>query len=132
MIKKFLVSVMLASSSFTFAQQPSLPVPTSTLPTPTPGQVVEQKPQVIPAAPQLAATGFILVDATTGNIVAESNSEQRLPPASLTKMMSSYLVVDEIEKGRISEDAMVNISVKASKMGGSRMNVREGTKVSVI
>lgn len=132
MIKKFLVSVMLASSSFTFAQQPAAPVPTSTLPTPTPGQVVAPKPQVIPAAPQLAATGFILVDATTGSIVAESNSEQRLPPASLTKMMSSYLVVDEIEKGRISEDAMVNISVKAWKMGGSRMYVKEGTQVSVI
>jgi D-alanyl-D-alanine carboxypeptidase (penicillin-binding protein 5/6) len=47
-------------------------------------------------------------------------------------MMSSYLVVDEIEKGRITEDAMVNISVKAWKMGGSRMYVKEGTQVSVI
>jgi len=46
--------------------------------------------------------------------------------------MSSYLVVDEIEKGRITEDAMVNISVKAWKMGGSRMYVKEGTQVSVI
>jgi D-alanyl-D-alanine carboxypeptidase (penicillin-binding protein 5/6) len=132
MIKKLLASVLLVSSGLTFAQQPAAPVPSATLPTPTPGQVVEQKPVVIPAAPQLAATGFILVDATTGSIVAESNSEQRLPPASLTKMMSSYLVVDEIEKGRITEDAMVNISVKAWKMGGSRMYVKEGTQVSVI
>jgi serine-type D-Ala-D-Ala carboxypeptidase (penicillin-binding protein 5/6) len=133
MIKKLFASVLLASSSLTFAQQPAAPAPTNTLPTPpTPGQVVEQKPLVIPAAPQLAASGFILVDATTGSIVAESNSEQRLPPASLTKMMSSYLVVDEIEKGRITEDAMVNISVKAWKMGGSRMYVKEGTQVSVI
>lgn len=126
MIKKVFASMLLVSSSLSFAQLPT------TLPSPTPGQVVEQKPLVIPAAPQLAATGYILVDATTGNIVAESNSEQRLPPASLTKMMSSYLVVDEIEKGRITEDAMVNISVKAWKMGGSRMYVREGTQVSVI
>jgi len=132
MIKKIFASLLLASSSITFAQQPAAPVPSATLPTPTPGQVVEQKPVVIPSAPQLAATGFILVDATTGSIVAESNSEQRLPPASLTKMMSSYLVVDEIEKGRITEDAMVNISVKAWKMGGSRMYVKEGTQVSVI
>jgi len=132
MIKKLFASVLLASSSLTFAQQPAAPAPTTALPTPTPGQVVEQKPLVIPAAPQLAASGFILVDATTGSIVAESNSEQRLPPASLTKMMSSYLVVDEIEKGRITEDAMVNISVKAWKMGGSRMYVKEGTQVSVI
>lgn len=132
MIKKLFASALLVSSSITFAQQPAAPVPSATLPTPTPGQVVEQKPVVIPSAPQLAATGFILVDATTGSIVAESNSEQRLPPASLTKMMSSYLVVDEIEKGRITEDAMVNISVKAWKMGGSRMYVKEGTQVSVI
>ena len=132
MIKKLFVSILLASSSLSFAQQPTTSVPSATLPTPTPGQVVEQKPVVIPSAPQLAATGFILVDATTGSIVAENNAEQRLPPASLTKMMSSYLVVDEIEKGRITEDAMVNISVKAWKMGGSRMYVKEGTQVSVI
>lgn len=132
MIKNVFASVLLVSSSLLFAQQPTTSIPSATLPTPTPGQVVEQKPMVIPAAPQLAATGFILVDATTGNIVAESNSEQRLPPASLTKMMTSYLVVDEIEKGRITEDAMVNISVKAWKMGGSRMYIREGTQVSVI
>jgi len=132
MIKKIFASVLLASSSLTFAQQPAAPAPTTTLPTPTPVLLVEQKPVVIPAAPQLAASGFILVDATTGSIVAEGNSEQRLPPASLTKMMSSYLVVDEIEKGRVTEDAMVNISVKAWKMGGSRMYVKEGTQVSVI
>ncbi|WP_062061288.1 D-alanyl-D-alanine carboxypeptidase family protein [Cellvibrio sp. OA-2007] len=132
MIKNLFACMLLASSGLTFAQQSGAPIPSAVLPTPTPGQVVEQKPTVIPAAPQLAATGFILVDATTGNIVAESNSEERLPPASLTKMMTSYLVVDEIEKGRITEDAMVNISVKAWKMGGSRMYIREGTQVSVI
>jgi serine-type D-Ala-D-Ala carboxypeptidase (penicillin-binding protein 5/6) len=132
MIKNIFTTVLLASSIAVYAQQPTLPMPSSALPTPVAGQVVEQKPQIIPAAPQLAASGYILVDATTGSIVAENNSEQRLPPASLTKMMSSYLVADEIEKGRITEDAMVNISVKAWKMGGSRMYVREGTQVSVI
>ena len=132
MIKNIFTTVLLASSITVYAQQPTLPTPSTTLPTPVAGQVVEQKPQIIPAAPQLAASGYILVDATTGNIVAESNSEQRLPPASLTKMMTSYLVADEIEKGRITEEAMVNISVKAWKMGGSRMYIREGTQVSVI
>jgi D-alanyl-D-alanine carboxypeptidase (penicillin-binding protein 5/6) len=132
MIKKLISGILLASAVVAQAQQPTATLPTSTLPAPTPGQVVEQKPVVIPAAPQLAATGYILVDATTGSIIAEYNSDERLPPASLTKMMSSYLVVDEIEKGRIAEDAMVNISVKAWKMGGSRMYVKEGTQVSVI
>ena len=132
MIKKLISGILLAGAVVAQAQQPTATLPTSTLPAPTPGQVVEQKPVVIPAAPQLAATGYILVDTTTGSIIAEYNSDERLPPASLTKMMSSYLVVDEIEKGRIAEDALVNISVKAWKMGGSRMYVKEGTQVSVI
>jgi D-alanyl-D-alanine carboxypeptidase (penicillin-binding protein 5/6) len=132
MIKNIFTTLLLAGAVTAYAQQPAAPIPTNSLPTPGAAPTVEQKPAVIPAAPQLAATGYILVDATTGSIVAESNSEERLPPASLTKMMSSYLVVDEIEKGRITEDAMVNISVKAWKMGGSRMYVKEGTQVSVI
>lgn len=133
MIKNIVTTLLLTSAVTAYAQQSVAPVPTNSLPTPgAAAPTVEQKPTVIPAAPQLAASGFILVDAATGSIVAESNSEQRLPPASLTKMMSSYLVVDEIEKGRITEDAMVNISVKAWKMGGSRMYVKEGTQVSVI
>ncbi|MES2674257.1 MAG: D-alanyl-D-alanine carboxypeptidase family protein [Pseudomonadota bacterium] len=109
--------------SFTAQAQP---------PTPVLGQVVPQPEAAIPAAPQLAATGFILMDATTGQVLAEQNADQRLPPASLTKMMSSYLVADEIERGRIAPGNLVNISVKAWKMGGSRMYVKEGTQVSVI
>lgn len=132
MIKNIFTTILLASAVTAYAQQPAAPIPTNSLPTPGAASTLEQKPAVIPAAPQLAATGYILVDATTGSIVAENNSEERLPPASLTKMMSSYLVVDAIEKGRITEDAMVNISVKAWKMGGSRMYVKEGTQVSVI
>ena len=101
-------------------------------PNPVAGQSAAPQPSAIPAPPQLAATGFILIDADTGDVLAEQNADQRLPPASLTKMMSSYLVVDEIERGRIAESNMVNISVKAWKMGGSRMYVKEGTQVSVI
>ena len=91
-----------------------------------------QTPTTIPEAPQLAASGYILIDGETGDVLAERNADQRLPPASLTKMMSSYLVVDEVERGRIAETNMVNISIKAWKMEGSRMFVKEGTQVSVI
>jgi D-alanyl-D-alanine carboxypeptidase (penicillin-binding protein 5/6) len=98
----------------------------------TPTPAAAQAPSAIPAAPQLAATGYILMDTQTGEVLAESNADQRLPPASLTKMMSSYLVVDEIERGRIAETNMVTISVKAWKMEGSRMYVKEGTQVPVI
>lgn len=137
MFKKMMLSALLFGVMTSHAQQPvnSLPsgqLPSGSLPVPQPGQVTEAKPQVIPQAPQLAASAYILVDATTGSIVAELNSDNRVPPASLTKMMSSYIVVDDIEKGKISEDSLVNISVKAWKMGGSRMYVKEGTQVPVI
>lgn len=86
---------------------------------------------IIPSPPQLAATGYVLMDADSGKVIVEHNADQRLPPASLTKMMTSYIVSDEIEKGRVSETDMVNISVNAWKMGGSKMFIREGTQVSV-
>lgn len=86
---------------------------------------------LIPAPPQLAASGYLLMDANTGEILVEHNAEAPLPPASLTKMMTSYIVSGEIARGNLSEDEMVNISVKAWKMGGSKMFIREGTQVSV-
>jgi len=137
MIKNILVAALVMASTVTIAQTantlPTSTLPTSTLPVPTPGAVpVQPKPVVVPEAPQLAASAYILVDATTGSIIVEHDADHQQPPASLTKMMSSYLVADAIEKGQTSEDAMVPISVKAWKMGGSRMFVREGTQVPLI
>ena len=88
-------------------------------------------PRMIPAPPQLATEGHILLDAATGTVIIESNAEMRLPPASLTKIMTSYIIASEIEQGRISLEDLVPISVKAWKMQGSRMFVREGTQVKV-
>src|SRR5690606_26312252 len=98
-------------------------------PSPTPASPSQQI--IIPSPPQLAASGYLLIDADTGAVLVEHNADERLPPASLTKMMSSYIVSEEIESGRISEEDMVNISVKAWRMGGSKMFIREGTQVSV-
>ena len=86
-------------------------------------------PVIIPAAPQLAAEGYLLLDAATGEVLVEYNAEQRLPPASLTKLMTSYVAAKELERGIISLDDEVNISVKAWRMGGSKMFIREGTQV---
>ena len=83
----------------------------------------------IPAPPELAASGYILIDATNGEVLVEQNADQPLPPASLTKMMTAYLVEREIAQGRASMDDLVPISVRAWKTGGSRMFVREGTSV---
>lgn len=87
---------------------------------------------IIPAPPQLAATGYLLIDANSGAVIAEKNADQPLPPASITKLMTSYIVSSEVERGAISHSDAVNISVKAWKMGGSKMFIREGTQVPVI
>ena len=88
-------------------------------------------PVIIPAPPQLATEGHILLDAVTGAVLVEQNAEMRLPPASLTKIMTSYVIASEIAAGRILPQDTVPISVKAWKTEGSRMFIREGTEVSV-
>ena len=86
---------------------------------------------LIPSPPQLAAISYLLVDANSGKVIVESNSDQRLPPASLTKMMTSYIASAEIKKQSISAEDLVPISVKAWRMKGSKMFIREGTSVPV-
>ncbi|MGH1485133.1 MAG: D-alanyl-D-alanine carboxypeptidase family protein [Cellvibrionaceae bacterium] len=93
---------------------------------PNPRQVI------IPAAPQLAATAYLLIDANSGRVIAEKSADTALPPASITKLMTSYIVSSEIERGAISRTDLVPISVTAWKKGGSKMFVREGTQVPVI
>ncbi|WLQ14145.1 D-alanyl-D-alanine carboxypeptidase family protein [Hahella aquimaris] len=84
---------------------------------------------LIPSAPQIAASSYILMDAESGAIIVEKNSEERLPPASLTKMMTSYVLDYEVDQGNVSFNDEAPISVKAWKTGGSKMFVREGTSV---
>ena len=86
---------------------------------------------LMPSPPQLAASGYILIDADSGRVIVEYNADERLPPASLTKMMTSYIVSAELGKQNISMRDQVPISVKAWEMGGSKMFIREGTNVSV-
>ena len=93
---------------------------------------VAQAKVLIPAPPELAASAWILVDANTGKVLVEHNADEQLPPASLTKMMTSYIVAGELHNGKVKEQDMVPISVTAWKMGGSRMYVREGTQVPLI
>ena len=86
---------------------------------------------IIPSPPQLAAEGYLLIDADTGHVIVEHNGQQRLPPASLTKMMTSYVASTEIGKGTLNAEQEVSVSEKAWRMEGSRMFIREGTKVTV-
>lgn len=73
---------------------------------------------LMPAPPEIAAKAWVLMDANTGHVIVEHNARERLPPASLTKMMTSYIVSKEIENGRIKEDDMARVSEYAWKTGG--------------
>ncbi|AOY88713.1 serine-type D-Ala-D-Ala carboxypeptidase [Marinobacter salinus] len=86
---------------------------------------------LIPSPPQIAGSSYVLMDPKSGRIIMEENSHERLPPASLTKMMTAYIVERELDEGRISMSDMVPISVRAWKTEGSRTFVREGTSVPV-
>lgn len=88
-----------------------------------------QQARIIPRAPDIAATSYVLMDATTGDILVESNADIPLPPASLTKIMTDYVVANELENGNITLDDDVYISVKAWQMDGSKMFIQEGTTV---
>jgi len=69
------------------------------------------------------------MDASSGKIIMSKNADQAIPPASLTKIMTSYVTEYELSKGNIQLDDQVPISVKAWRKAGSKMYVKEGTKV---
>jgi D-alanyl-D-alanine carboxypeptidase (penicillin-binding protein 5/6) len=86
---------------------------------------------LIPAEPQIAATAYLVMDADTGKIIAAKNEHGRFEPASLTKMMTAYILEYELSKGNVSKDDLVLVSEKAWRTQGSRMFIREGTQVSL-
>ncbi|WP_435389128.1 D-alanyl-D-alanine carboxypeptidase family protein [Halomonas almeriensis] len=103
-----------------------------TNPTPQPQPQAQPQPQtMIPAPPRLAATSWLLMDAGSGRIIAQHNPDERLPPASLTKLMTAYLVERELNQGNISLDDQVPISEKAWRTGGSKMFIEVGDRVPV-
>jgi D-alanyl-D-alanine carboxypeptidase (penicillin-binding protein 5/6) len=86
----------------------------------------------IPAPPELAASGYLLVDFHSGKVLATKGAEQRLDPASLTKIMTAYTVFQELKQGHIQLEDSVLISEKAWRTPGSRMFIEVGKRVKVI
>jgi D-alanyl-D-alanine carboxypeptidase (penicillin-binding protein 5/6) len=86
---------------------------------------------IIPSPPQLAAKSYVLMDAASGKVLVEAGGDERLPPASLTKLMTAYIATLEIKKDQISGSDMVTVSEKAWRTGGSRMFIQVNTQVSV-
>ena len=76
--------------------------------------------QFLPDAPNVDAKAWILVDADTGYVIAEQNADETLPPASLAKMMTTYITSKEIAENRLKEDDLVVISDNAWELGGAK------------
>ena len=83
----------------------------------------------IPKPPSLNATNYILIDSVSGRILAESGADERIEPASITKVMTGYVAADQIAKGFVSLEDEVFISEECWRKGGSKMFIREGTRV---
>ena len=83
----------------------------------------------VPEPPQLEATQYLLIDFLSGTELAAKDPDKRIEPASITKLMTAYILYQELEKGNISVEDRVIVSQKAWKMEGSRMFLEAGKKV---
>ena len=86
----------------------------------------------VPNAPELNLKSYMLIEPNTNTVIAESNSDGLVEPASMTKVMTAYVVADQIKNDLISIDDKVLISEKAWKMGGSKMFIEVGKRVSIL
>ena len=77
------------------------------------------------------AKSAIMIEASTGEILFQKNKDEKLAPASMTKMMSMLLIMEEIENGNLKWDEMITASEKASSMGGSQIFLKVGEKMTV-
>ena len=87
--------------------------------------------QQLPVPPALAAKSWILLESGSGQTLASQAPEERLEPASLTKLMTAYLTFAALKQGTLKIDQGVNVSEKAWRTGGSKMFIRVGHQVPV-
>lgn len=86
---------------------------------------------IVPAPPVIKVSSYIVMDFDSGNILLEKNMEKKLPPASLTKIMTVYVVASELANGKISLEDEVLVSEKAWRTVGSRMFIEVGKKIKL-
>ncbi|MEL7450489.1 MAG: D-alanyl-D-alanine carboxypeptidase family protein [Pseudomonadota bacterium] len=84
-----------------------------------------------PAPPAIGARSYLLIDHNSGKILAEKNADEVIEPASITKLMTAYVVFQELASGHVKLSDMVTVSEKAWRTPGSRMFIEVGKKVSV-
>lgn len=85
----------------------------------------------IPKPPEVGAKAYLLIDSDSGQVLAEKAADARMDPASITKIMSTYVVFKELAAGSLQLGDLVTVSEKAWRTPGSRMFIREGRQVSV-
>ncbi|MDD1622825.1 MAG: D-alanyl-D-alanine carboxypeptidase [Methylococcaceae bacterium] len=88
-------------------------------------------PIFTPSAPSVAASSYYLMDFNSGRVLAEKEADKRVAPASLTKIMTVYVVFRELKAGHLTLDEKVTISQNAWETGGSKMFVEVNKQVSV-
>ena len=85
----------------------------------------------MPTAPTIAAKAHVLLDFNSGKVLTEGNVDMRVEPASITKLMTAYIIYGAMKRGDITPETLVTISEKAWRMQGSKMFVRVGNQVKV-
>lgn len=130
-------SVLLIGSAFcssvVFAEN-STPPASQALPELSPIADAAPKPEmpiINPIPPSLQAATYILIDAKSGKIITQQDANVKRPPASLTKMMTLYVISSALKSGQITLDTEIPISEAAWRMGGSKMFVKVGQNVKV-
>jgi D-alanyl-D-alanine carboxypeptidase (penicillin-binding protein 5/6) len=120
--------IILALSAFVAVANAQTPVPNKPVPNkPTPNAGARP----VPAAPQLGAESYLLMDFNSGRILVEKNPDLQVEPASITKLMTSYVVFRELDEGNITLDETAAVSERAWRTGGSRMFIEPDMQVTV-
>jgi D-alanyl-D-alanine carboxypeptidase (penicillin-binding protein 5/6) len=117
LIKSLAVCILAAASAFLHAQ--------------TPAETPSQTPVSMPQPPEVAAKAWLLLDVTSGQLLASKNPDMPVEPASLTKLMTAYLVFDALKAKKISLAQTLSVSERAWKMIGSRMFIDPKMQVPV-
>ncbi|MDS4022086.1 MAG: D-alanyl-D-alanine carboxypeptidase family protein [Candidatus Competibacter sp.] len=95
------------------------------------GWTAARAAETIPPPPQVPVRAYVLMDHQSGNLLANAKGDERMEPASITKLMTAYVVYKALKSGKIHLDDKVTITEKAWKTPGSKMFVKVGTQVPV-